>query len=135
MPAAPPRVGLGGVNQSRFNLGGTARKQGGPAMAGIPRAERGIAAPDETPGGGLNSDLAISYRDQAILLSQQGRFAESETYSREALRLRPDDINVLNELGAAVWRQGRPAEAEAIYLRACQIQPNDFRILTNLGLA
>ena len=83
----------------------------------------------------LDAELAVRYRDHAIRLSLQGYFAESESFSREALRLRPDDVDVLNELGVAVWRQGRPAEAEAIYLQACQIAPNDFRVLTNLGLA
>jgi Flp pilus assembly protein TadD len=82
-----------------------------------------------------NTDLAIRYRNQAIVLLQRGNVAESERYSREALRLRPDDVDILNELGVALWRQGRAAEAEAIYLRACEIAPNDFRILTNLGLA
>ena len=79
--------------------------------------------------------LAIRHRNQAIRLSLQGHFAESESFSREALRLRPDDVDILNELGVALWRQGRSAEAEAIYRRACEIEPNDFRILTNLGLA
>jgi Flp pilus assembly protein TadD len=82
-----------------------------------------------------DSNMATNYRDQAIWLSLQGRFAESEVCSRKALRIRPDDVDVLNELGVAVWRQGRPAEAEAIYLEACRTKPNDFRILTNLGLA
>jgi Flp pilus assembly protein TadD len=82
-----------------------------------------------------DADLAIRYRDQAIRLSLEGYFAESETYSREALRLRPDDVDILNELGVALWRQNRSAEAEAIYERACQLEPNDFRIMTNLGLA
>ncbi len=81
------------------------------------------------------SDLAIHYRNQAIRLTLAGRFAESEALSREALRVRPDDVDVLNELGVAVWRQGRSAEAEAIYRQACNIKPDDFRVLTNLGLA
>jgi len=93
------------------------------------------AAPEVARAQGVDSDLATSDRDQAVRLSLQGRFAESEACSRRALRLRPDDIDVLNELGVALWRQGRAAEAEAIYLRACLITPNDFRILTNLGLA
>jgi Flp pilus assembly protein TadD len=94
-----------------------------------------LVAPERAPTEKVADDLAIKYRNHAILLSQEGRFAESEACSREALRLRPDDVDVLNELGAAVWRQGRPAEAEAIYLQACQIKSDDFRILTNLGLA
>ncbi len=82
-----------------------------------------------------NSDPAIRYRNQAIWLSRRGRFAESEGFSREALRLRPDDVDILNELGVAVWQQGRPVEAEAIYRRARAIHADDFRVLTNLGLA
>ena len=83
----------------------------------------------------VNTDLAMSYRKQAILLMLQGMPAESEPYLREALRLRPDDTDLLNDLGLAIWRQGRAAESEPIYRRAQQIKPNDFRILTNLGLA
>jgi Flp pilus assembly protein TadD len=83
----------------------------------------------------LTFDPATMYRDQAIRCSQQGRFAESEAHSREALRFRPDDVDVLNELGVAVWRQGRSAEAEAIYRRARELRPGDFRLLTNMGLA
>ena len=104
----------------------------------MPRTASGArtnVAPNQTPTETIAANLATSYRNQAIVLSQDGRFAESETYSREALRLRPDDIDVLNELGAAIWRQGRPIEAEEIYRRACQIRADDFRILTNLGLA
>jgi Flp pilus assembly protein TadD len=99
-------------------------------------ARRTLVAAEQAPTSKKAADeLAIEYRDQAILLSQAGRFAESEACSREALRKRPDDIDVLNELGAAVWRQRRPVEAEEIYRRACQIRADDFRILTNLGLA
>ena len=82
-----------------------------------------------------HTGLATTYRQQAILLSRQGLYAESEAYSREALRLEPNDIDALNELGAALWWQKRGAEAETIYRQADQLQPDDFRILTNLGLA
>ncbi len=93
------------------------------------------AAEVETHVDDPDAELAIRLRNQAIVLSLQGYFAESESYSRDALRLRPDDVDTLNELGVALWRQGRPAEAEAIYHQACRIEPNDFRVLTNLGLA
>ena len=51
------------------------------------------------------TDLGIQYRNQAIILSLQGHFAQSESYAREALRLRPDDVDTMNELGVALWRQ------------------------------
>jgi tetratricopeptide (TPR) repeat protein len=52
-----------------------------------------------------------------------------------ALRLQPDNLDVLNALAVAVWRQGRPEEAEQICRAACRIKPDDFRILANLGMA
>jgi Tfp pilus assembly protein PilF len=90
---------------------------------------------DRKPDCADESDRAASYRNQAVQLARAGRFAESEAIARAALRLRADDLDVLNELGAALWRQGRADEAEEIFLRACRIKPDDFRILTNLGLA
>jgi Flp pilus assembly protein TadD len=84
---------------------------------------------------GDETDPATFHRNQAILASQEGRFGDAEAHARDALVFRPDDIDVLNELGVAVWRSGRAAEAEAIYRRACRLKETDFRILTNLGLA
>jgi Flp pilus assembly protein TadD len=104
-------------------------------MPRIQRTGKAYVATVQNPVAGIRFDPKTRLLDQAILLAQQGRYAESETCSREVLRLRPDDVDVLNELGAAVWRQGRSAEAEAIYLRACKLEPNDSRILNNLGLA
>ncbi len=97
--------------------------------------ERSADAAVELRDSDRGADPAVRYRNQAIVLLQAGRLAESERYSREAFGLRPDDVDILNVLGLALWRQGRSAEAEAIYVRAREIEPNDFRILTNLGLA
>ena len=74
-------------------------------------------------------------KNQAISLSLEGRFDESERCSRQALSLEPENVDLLNELGVAVWRQGRAEEAEQICRDACRIRSEDFRILTNLGLA
>ena len=104
-------------------------------MPRMQSAGKGNAKPQLTRTNAVRFDAKTQLLDEAIRLAQQGRYAESEACSRGALRLRPDDVNVLNELGAAVWRQGRAAESEAIFLRACTLQPNDFRILNNLGLA
>jgi Flp pilus assembly protein TadD len=105
-------------------------------MAGMQGGLKSTASTAQSRARGVMTDvdLAKAYRDLGIRLHQQRRFAEAETYSRAALRLRPDDIDVLNELALAVWRQGRTTEAEAIYRQACVIKPDDFRILTNLGV-
>ena len=99
------------------------------------RKRRRSAVPVQHSVDGVRFDAKSRLLDQAIGLLREGRYAESEACSREALRLRPNDVDILNELGAAVWRQGRPGEAEAIFRQACAISPNDFRILNNLGLS
>jgi tetratricopeptide (TPR) repeat protein len=83
----------------------------------------------------VDSDLAAHYRERALRSLLAGQLTESEALLREALKVRPDDVDILSELGVAIWRQGRPAEAELIHRRARQIKPDDFRVLTNLGLA
>jgi Flp pilus assembly protein TadD len=78
---------------------------------------------------------ARGYYSQGTYLLGQKRLAEAEFCLREALRLNPDDADVLNNLGTAVWEQGRAPEAMAYYLRAHQFKPKDFGILNNLGIA
>jgi Flp pilus assembly protein TadD len=93
-----------------------------------------FAAARQHTAGGSRSDAKSGLLDEAIRLARQGQYAESETLARQALRLRSDDVDILNELGAAVWRQGRSAEAEAIFRQACDVQPNDYRVWNNLGI-
>jgi Flp pilus assembly protein TadD len=87
----------------------------------------------ESPTAGHSA--ARGYFSQGTYLLGQKRVAEAEFCFREALRLNPDDADVLNNLGTAVWEQGRAPEAMAYYLRAHQFKPNDFGILNNLGIA
>ncbi len=93
------------------------------------------AAIHGSSGGVSTNELARRYRTQSLEMTLQGRYVEAESLARESLRLRPDNVDMLNELGVAVWRQGRHVEAEAIYLEAHALRPNDFRVLNNLGLA
>ncbi len=74
------------------------------------------------------------YFSHGTHLLTQKKLAEAEACLREALRLNPDDADVLNNLGTAVWEQGRAPEAMAYYLRAHQLRPTDFGILNNLGI-
>ena len=74
------------------------------------------------------------YFSHGTNLLNQRKLAEAEACLREALRLDPDDPDVLNNLGTAVWDQGRAPEAMAYYLRAHQFKPDDFGIMNNLGI-
>jgi Flp pilus assembly protein TadD len=80
-------------------------------MSRTRRAGKGNAATAPKPAAGARFDAKTRILDRAILLARQGRYSEAETYLREVLRLRPNDVEVLIELGAAVWRQRRWAEA------------------------
>jgi Flp pilus assembly protein TadD len=80
------------------------------------------------------ADLVRTLRERATALALQQRFAESEAWAREALRLCPDDVDVMNELSVVVWQQRREAEAEEVLRRALRLEPENPRVLTNLGL-
>lgn len=64
---------------------------------------------------------------------QSGRHAEAETWYRQALAAWPEDADLLNNMGTAVWFQGRLDAAEDYYRQAHQLQPESHSYLNNLG--
>jgi Flp pilus assembly protein TadD len=91
--------------------------------------------PKQTDAQDRNSYIATAYFKQATALLTRGLYGESETYFREVLRLWPDHLGALNNLGTSVWRQGRAEEAEEYYRRGLALGRADFGILNNLGNA
>ncbi|MBF0181892.1 MAG: glycosyltransferase family protein [Magnetococcales bacterium] len=53
---------------------------------------------------------------------------------REALRLNPNDVSVLNNLGVLAWERERHGEAESAYRQALRIAPDYLSALYNLGV-
>ena len=53
----------------------------------------------------------------------------------EALKIKPDDVEVLMGKGDALLKASRPAEAEAVYRHALRVAPSDARIATQLAAA
>jgi Flp pilus assembly protein TadD len=90
-----------------------------------------------SPGGSDDTShgLAKRYRVRAGVLALQGQFADAEALLREALLHAPEDVDILNELGVAIWRQGRHAVAEQVFRQANELNPEDYRVLNNLGLS
>jgi tetratricopeptide (TPR) repeat protein len=80
------------------------------------------------------SPEARQYLVEGAKLLHAGRRTEAEARFREALRLDPEDVDSLNNLGNCVWQQGRSSEAMAYFLRAYQYNQNDFGVLNNLGI-
>ena len=53
----------------------------------------------------------------------------------EALKLKPDEVQLLAGKGDALLKASRPGEAEAVYRHALRISPDDARIATQLAAA
>jgi 4-amino-4-deoxy-L-arabinose transferase-like glycosyltransferase len=66
--------------------------------------------------------------DDAKLLEQ------AEEQLRESLKLEPDHVRIMIELGKVLARRQKNVEAIAVYRQAESLQPNDYRIPHALGL-
>src|SRR5687767_13211465 len=71
----------------------------------------------------------------ALLLREQGRFAESLATFDRALKIRPHDPVALNNRGATLNALGRHAKALASYDRALSLDPSYVVALYNRGRA
>ena len=68
----------------------------------------------------------IAFQDQPV--------KEAISHLQEAMRLRPDDPEILNTMGAALEKEGRQQEAILCYERAMHVAPHDSKAYNNLGL-
>jgi hypothetical protein len=62
-----------------------------------------------------------------------GQLQEAILCFEQALRLKSDYVDALDNLGATLWIMGRFADARAKLERALQIEPNNARAITKLG--
>jgi tetratricopeptide (TPR) repeat protein len=69
------------------------------------------------------------------LLSDQQRFKEAAESYRVALRLRPQAVEIMNDLAATLAQTGDFASAIDWYRKALEFQPHDPNIHFNLALA
>ncbi len=94
-----------------------------------------IATRPPAPAANAQLQMAMLHYNRGKALEAQGRPEEAVTCYRRALELKPDDIDVLNDLGITLFDQGRLDEAVTCYRRALVLKPDDAEILNNLGLA
>lgn len=66
----------------------------------------------------------LDYLNEALVLERQGDFDAAVTSYRLALRERPDDLKVLQNLAIALSRIGRVEEAIRAYRKALEIDPS-----------
>lgn len=101
-------------------------------MAGRPRKHR--SHPQPSPGG-RPAPARPSPFDRAADLHRAGRLDEAEAIYLHLLAARPDDVRVLQNLGALRRRQGRLAEAVALYERGLAVDPDHHGLNHNLANA
>ena len=78
-------------------------------------------------GGGSDSDLKpkrLDYLNEALVLEKQGDYDAALTSYRLALRDKPDDHRVLQNMAIAYTKTGRADEAIRSYRKALEIEPS-----------
>lgn len=76
-------------------------------------------------GGSSDRDASrpVDFLREAIELEKRGDYSNALTSYRLALREKPDDLQVLQNMAIAFSRTGQPEEAIRSYRRALQIDP------------
>lgn len=72
---------------------------------------------------------------QAVQLHRQGRLADAERLYREILEVQPDQIDALNNRGAALLSLQRNEEALASFRQALRVKPDHVEAHYNCGSA
>lgn len=76
----------------------------------------------------------VAHHRLAVIADQSRDFAAAERHYAAALESRPEDPEVLNDLGYSYLLQGRYPESERTLRDALAFAPSDERALTNLGM-
>lgn len=74
-------------------------------------------------GGILAADTAAGHFQRGARLQAAGRFAEAQAEYEQALRLRPDHVETLANLGAVYAQQGQDQRAIQVLSRALALRP------------
>ena len=79
-------------------------------------------------------DRYETYHALAVLADRQRRFAQAQSLYERALQLKPDDAEILNDLGYCFYLAGQLDKAESALLKAVARGPAEPRYRNNLGL-
>ena len=78
--------------------------------------------------------LANSWNNLGLLAAREGRTGEAIGYFQEALKLSPDHLIALDNLGSAYRQQKRWDDARKTYERALEVSSNDAEANYGLGM-
>jgi len=91
--------------------------------------ERALKLPASYP-----DTLANCWNNLGLLAAREGRTAEAIGYFQEALKLSPDHMIALDNLGSAYRQQKRWDDARQTYERALELYSNDAEANYGLGM-
>ena len=80
-------------------------------------------------------DRPEPYRRLGIMANRLRRHKEAESLFAEAIRRRPADASLFNDLGYCFLLQGKFDKAESALIKATKLAPSEGRYHNNLGLA
>lgn len=81
-----------------------------------------------------SDSLALAYNNIGITFAEEKQFDRAVTYYGEALRIDPDEPEIVYNLAVARAAQGRVDEARVLYERVLAIQPENSAARDNLGV-
>ncbi len=76
---------------------------------------------------------AGAHHGLAILADRQQDFVKAETHYLAALELRPEDADLLNDVGYSYLLQNRHSEAKQLFVKALEVDPGHELATSNLG--
>ncbi len=82
----------------------------------------------------MNPDIAKAHKDLGIIYLNKRLFDYAEDEFQIALKLAPDDFEILFEYGNYLYSISKNVEAEKYYSEALKLNPNNILALTFMGL-
>lgn len=82
----------------------------------------------------INPDIAKAHKDLAIIYLNKRLFDYAEDEFKTALRLAPNDFEIIFEYGNFLYAISKNTEAEAYYREALELEPGNVLALTFMAL-
>lgn len=82
----------------------------------------------------MNPDIAKAHKDLGIIYLNKRLFDYAKDEFQTAMRLQPNDFEIIFEYANFLYSTSQNVEAERYYLEALEIQPQNVLALTFMGL-
>lgn len=105
-----------------------------PPVSELPAPTPGVAQPQlPTCRYTVLQDYSLTHNDNAVDLLTQGRYASALESFESALRMNPENADILNNIAITYLKMGDPQKGERFMKRAVSAEPGRKDIHTNMG--